>query len=90
MRLDRPDIDLCKLSIEEFTVLCVHYRLNRSSKYLYIVFIKDAGLIQIHTAVQGCLSAECEENTLRSFFLNYLFHKVRSDGEEVYFVSNLL
>ena len=90
MRLDGLYVDLSELCVEELTVLSVHDSLDWSSEYLYIIFLEDACLIEVHTAVQGCLATECEEDSLRSFLLDYLLNEVCCHREEVYLVSHLL
>ena len=83
MRLDGLDIDFIKLVHEKFPVLRVHDSLDRSTENLNVIFLKYVIFIQFHTAVQCRLTAEREQDSLRTLLGNDFFHKERRHRKEV-------
>ena len=90
VRLDGLHSYLVQFLDEEVTVLRVHDRLDRSSKHLNFVPVKDAVLVQLHAAVKGGLNTEREENALRLLLGDDLLHEERSDRQEVDLVGHSL
>ena len=57
-------------------------------KNVVTIFFQHAALVKRHTAVERRLSAECQQDTFGTFLFDHLFHKERSDGQEINRVRN--
>ncbi len=86
--LDGLDSDLVEFLDEEVSVLCVHDSLNRGSKHLHIVLVKNSVLVQFHTAVKGGLASEREEDALWLLLDDDLLDEERGDRQEIDLVGN--
>ena len=85
-----PNSDFSELADEEISILCLPNRLNRRAEHLNIVSFENTGLVQCEAAVQCGLTAKTEEDTIRFLLLNDLFHKIRTHGQEVDFVGQVV
>ena len=83
-------INLVELVHKEFAVFCIHDCLYGSSEHLHSILIEYAAAIEFHSTVEGCLTAECEQDTIGAFLLNDTLHEIGLDGEEVNLVGHTL
>ena len=88
MRLDSLDTDLIQFLYEKLSVFSIHNGLNRSSKYLDIIFFQHFVFIKCHTAVERSLTTERKKNSLRTLFRDNFLHKERSNRQEVNLVCH--
>ena len=82
------DIYLVQLLHEKLPVLRVNDGLDRGAEHTDIVFFKDSGTVQLHSAVQRSLASEREQDALRCLLLNHLLHEIRGHRQEIYLVGN--
>jgi len=78
---------LVKFLYKQVAVFRVHDRFDRSSQYLYTIFGQCSAGIQFGSAVQSSLSAKSQQDTVRLFFFDHFFNKVRSDRQEIHLVG---
>ena len=77
LTLDGLYIYLVELLYEKLTVFGVYNSLYGSTKYLYIIFLKHATLVEFHTTVECCLSTESEQDAVRALFLDDTLYEIR-------------
>ena len=73
---------------EQVTVFRVHDSLYRCTKYFPPYLSRIPLCVEFRTAVQCSLSAECQQDTVRTFFLDNFFYKISSYGKEIHFIGN--
>ena len=88
MALDSVDTNLIETLHEEFAVFGVDDSLNRRTEHLHVVFLQYTTLIELNTTVQGSLSAEAEQDAIRTFLLDDLLDEKWSDRQEIHTVGN--
>ncbi len=81
-------LDFVQFLHEQITVFCIHDSFYRCTKHLYSVFIKNTLCVEFRTAIQRSLSAECQQDTIRTFFLDNFFYKISIYGKEIHFIGN--
>ena len=81
--------DLLHCRLEFQTVFCLPDCLRSCSDQTHTVFPKETGLFQLHRQIQPGLSSKCGKDTVRSFFLNKLFHNLYSQRFNIYAVRNI-
>ena len=69
------------------TVFGIHDGLYRRTQHLDVVLLEYTTLIKFHTAVQSRLTAEGQQNAVRTFFGNHLLNEVRLNRQEVDFIG---
>ena len=88
LALDGLHLDLVQFLHKKLAVFRVDDSLYGSTQHAHIVFLQNATLIKLHTAVQGRLAAKGEEDTVGTFLLDDFLHKERSDRQEVNLVCH--
>ena len=83
LALDRLHVDLIQLAYEQLPILGIHDSLHRGTQYLHAILLQHAALVKGHATIQRRLPAESEQDTFRTFLLDHLFHKKRSNGQEI-------
>ena len=83
-------INLAKLLHKEVAILCVHDSLDACSKHLYAILLQCAVKIELGSAVQCSLSAECQQNAIGALFLDDFGNEVCINGLEIHLVCNTL
>ena len=86
----RLQLNLVEFLDEEVTVFRIHDSLDAGSQHLDAVFLQRAIQIQFRTAIQGSLSAECQQDTVRTLLLDNLCHEVSRHGLKIHLVGNTL
>ncbi len=81
-------LNLIQFLHEQVTVFCVHDSFYRCTQYFHSILIKNTLCVQFGTAVQCSLSAESQQDTVRTFFLDNLFYEISSYGKEIHFIGN--
>ena len=87
LALDGLDIDFIKFLDKQFAVLGVHDGTDRSAEHLDIILVKHAALAESHATVEGGLSAESEQDAVRTLLLYDFFNEIWSHGQEINLVS---
>lgn len=77
------DVDLGELFYEEFAVFGVHYDLDGCAEHLDSILFEHSLPIEFNSAVECCLSAECEEDALWPLLFYNFFDEVGRYREEV-------
>lgn len=72
---------------KKLAVLGVHDGSDRCAENFYVVFFKHSVFVQAYSAVEGCLSAKCEQYAVGAFFFYYFLDKQGCDRQKVYFVG---
>ena len=88
LALDSLNAYLVELLNEELAVLGVDDSLHRCTEHLHVVLVEDAVAVEFNAAVERCLSAEREENAVRTLLLYHFLYEVRLNGKEIYLVGN--
>ncbi len=88
MGLDGLDPDLVEPLDEEFAVLGVDNRLDGRTEHLHAVFVEDARAVEFHAAVEGCLPAEGEQDTVGTLFGNDFLNEIGRNGFEINLVRH--
>ncbi len=88
--LDSLYVDFVKSLYEQLAVLGVHDSLHLCTEHTHAILLKNARLVKFNAAVQCCLSAECEQNTVGTLFLDDPLDEIRLHGKEVYLVGHAL
>ena len=88
--LDGLYANLVESFYEEVAVFCVDDGLYRRPQYFDAVFLKDSLLIQLHAAVQGCLSTKREQDAIRTFLLDDTLHEISRYWLEIHRVGHIL
>ena len=83
LALDGFYIYLVKFFDEQLAVLRVLDCLHRGTEHFYVIFVKDAALAKLHTAVQRGLAAERQKYAVGTLFLDHALHEIRSDRQEI-------
>ena len=83
-------INLVEFFDEFFAVFGVDNRLHGSSEHLDVVFFEHSALVQLHSAVQGRLTSECQQYSLRAFAFDDLLDEFGRYGQEVDAVGYVL
>ena len=73
---------------KEVAVFGVHDGFYRSTQHAHAVFLQDAVQVEFGTAVQSCLSAECQQDAVGLFFLDDFFYEIGSHRQEINFIGN--
>ena len=81
-------VGLAHLLHEEVTVLGVHDSLHTGAQHLHAILLQDALLEQLGAAVQGCLTAECQQDAVGTLLLDDFGHKKGIDGQEINLIRN--
>ena len=76
-------LDLVQFLHEEVTVFRIHDSFYRSTQYAYTIFIQDTTCVQLSTAVQGSLTTESQQDTIRLFLLDDFFYEISSYRQEI-------
>ena len=84
----RLHVYLVQFLNEKVAVLGVHDGLHAGAKNLYAVLLESAVEVEFGTAVQGCLSAECQQDAIGALLLDNLGYEVCINGLEVNLVGN--
>ena len=71
-----------------FTVFCIDDCFYRGTYNRHSVFLEHTLLSKLHTAVQRCLSTECQHDAFWAFFLNDTLHEFWRDGQVIDMVGN--
>ena len=82
------DIYLVKFFNEKFAVFRVHDCLNGRSEHFHVIFLKHSRAIQLHSAVEGGLATEGEQNSVRPLTIDHSFHELWRYRKKIYFVGN--
>ena len=90
LALDGLDIDLIEALYEELAVFGVHDGLNGRTEDGHAIFLKDAFLMEGHTAVEGGLTTEGQHDALRAFAFDDLLDAEGGDGQEIDTVGHAL
>ncbi len=77
LALDGLHANLVESLDKEVAVFCVDDCLDRRAKDFDTIFGKDTFLIKLHAAVQGRLSAEAQQDTIRPLLLYDMLHELR-------------
>ena len=81
-------VHLLQLLDKQVAVLGVHDSLNARAKHLDPVFLQRTVQIQLRTAVQCRLTAECQQYAVRTFLLYNFCYKKGIDREEINLICN--
>ena len=81
-------VNLCQFLDEEVAVFGVHNGFYACAEHFYTIFFKNTRQIEFGTAVEGCLTAECQQDAIRTFFLDDFCYEIRIDGLKIHFVGN--
>ena len=73
---------------ETVAVLGVHDSLDARAQHLYAIFLQHSRLVKLGSAVQRCLAAKRQEDTVGALLLDDLRHKMCRHGLEIHFVGN--
>ena len=88
--LDGLYINFIKLLHKEFTVFSVHNGLNGRAENFHSIFFQHSRTVKLHTAVEGCLTPEAQQDAVGAFFLDDTLHKIGLYGQEIYLIGNAL
>ena len=86
----RLHVYLVQFLNEKVAVLGVHDGLHAGAKNLHAVLLESAVEVEFGTAVQGCLSAEGQQDAVGALLLDNLGNEVCINGLEIHLVGNAL
>ena len=81
-------LDFVELLHEEVAVFCVHNGFNAGTQHFYAIFLERAIQIELRSAVQGRLSAECQQNAVGALFLDDFSNEMGCYWLEVHLVGD--
>ena len=90
LALDGLDANLIEFFYEKLAVFGVHDSLDGCAEHAYVVFFKHSALMQRHTAVECCLSAESQQYAVGALLFDYALYEIRLYGQEINLVGNPL
>ena len=81
-------VNLIELFNKQLAVFRIHDGLHGSAEHFHAIALKHAAAIQLHAAVEGCLAAEGEQNSVGTLFLDNALDKEGCHGQEVGLVGH--